>query len=283
MVRRISYTVGGKTPTVVVAIAFVFRMETCVASPLLNDRHPMKIRSPLVNRMMARCAVALCRLLFRTLRLRFQEVDRSVNPYSGDGPAVIYSVWHDAACYPIFAGRHLRTVALVSKHQDGSLLAAGLAQCGIGLVRGSSSRAGASAMREMIDLPADRNIVMTPDGPRGPRRRTKLGMVFLAAHTGRAIVPTGFAATRAWNMRGSWTNLAIPKPFSTLYLLTGAPITVPPDASRETMAEIEAEVQREMDRLTAEAEHLAHPHTAAAQHRSTRKTAILQPRSSVAA
>jgi len=243
----------------------------------------MKIRSPLVNRLLAGCAVALCRLLFRTLRLRFQEADRSINPYYGDGPAVIYSVWHDAACYPIFAGRHLRTVALVSKHQDGSLLAAGLEMCGVGLVRGSSSRAGASAMREMIDLPVDRNIVMTPDGPRGPRRRTKLGMVFLAAHTGRAIVPTGFAATRTWNIRGSWTNLSIPKPFSTLYLLTGKPIAVPADASRETMAEIEAEVQAEMDRLTEAAEQLANPKSVTAAFRSTRKPATLPARSSVAA
>lgn len=241
----------------------------------------MKIRSPLANRLMAGCVVALCRMLFRTLRLRYQEADPTVNPYTGDGPAVIYSVWHDAACFPIFAGRHKRTVALVSKHQDGSLLAAGLQMCGIGLVRGSSSRAGASAMREMIDLPADRNVVMTPDGPRGPRRRTKTGMIFLAAHTGRAIVPTGFAATKSWNIRGSWTNLSIPKPFSTLYLLTGEPIMVPSGASRETMAEIEAQVQVEMDRLTEAAEQLAHPNRAAAPHRSTRTLGVVKVRRSV--
>lgn len=230
----------------------------------------MKIHSPRVNRILARCAVAVCRTLFRTLKLRFTEADPSVNPYTGDGPAVIYSVWHDAACYPIFAGRHQRTVALVSKHQDGSLLASGLAMCDIGLVRGSSSRAGASAMREMIDLPADRNIVMTPDGPRGPRRRTKLGMVFLAAHTGRPIVPTGFAATRDWKIPGSWTNLSIPKPFSTVYIMTGEPIPVPRDASREAMAAIETQVQIEMDRLTEACEQLAHPNVATAVYRHSR-------------
>lgn len=242
----------------------------------------MKIRSPLANRLMAGCVVALCRLLFRTLRLHYREADPSVNPYYGDGPAVIYSVWHDAVCFPIFAGRHKRTVALVSKHQDGSLLAAGLAMCGIGLVRGSSSRAGASAMREMIDLPADRNVVMTPDGPRGPRRRTKTGMVFLAAHTGRAIVPTGFAATKEWRIPGSWTNLAIPRPFSTVYLLTGEPIVVPSGASRETMAEIEAAVQLEMDRLTEAAERLAHPHKAAAPIRITRPLGAVKVAPSIA-
>lgn len=243
----------------------------------------MKIRSPLANRLMAGCAVALCRTLFRTLRLRYQEADPTVNPYTGAGPAVIYSVWHDAACFPIFAGRHKRTVALVSKHQDGSLLAAGLQMCGIGLVRGSSSRAGASALREMIDLPADRNVVMTPDGPRGPRRKTKTGMVFLAAHTGRAIVPTGFAATSAWNIPGSWTNLMIPKPFSTVYLLTGEPIPVPRDASRETMAEIEVRVQSEMDRLTVAAERLARPNQTAVPQRSVAAIVIPKPQSSAVA
>ncbi|MCE9603267.1 MAG: lysophospholipid acyltransferase family protein [Planctomycetia bacterium] len=235
----------------------------------------MKIHSPRVNRIMARCAVAVCRTLFRTLRMHFLEADPSVNPYHGDGPAVIYSVWHDVAAYPIFAGRHKRTVALVSKHQDGSLLASGLSMCDIGLVRGSSSRAGASAMREMIDLPDDRNIVMTPDGPRGPRRRTKAGMVFLASHTGRPIVPCGFAATRDWKIPGSWTNLSIPKPFSTVYLITGEPIPVPRGASREEMAAIEEHVQREMDRLTEAAEQLAHPNVATTAYQESRPQAPL--------
>jgi len=223
-------------------------------------------------------------MLFRTLRLRFTEADTSVNPYTGDGPAVIYSVWHDAACYPIFAGRHKRTVALVSKHQDGSLLASGLEMCDVGLVRGSSSRAGASAVRELIDLPADRNIVMTPDGPRGPRRQLKLGIAFLAAHTGRAIVPSGFAATRDWKIPGSWTNLSIPKPFATVYIMTGEPIPVPREASREVMAAILAQVQGEMDRLTEACEQLAHPNVATAAYTHSRPQVLQgQPRHSAAA
>lgn len=161
----------------------------------------------------------------------------------------------------MFAGRHQpnKSVALVSKHQDGSFLGQGLKMLGIGLVRGSSSRAGAAAMREMLSIPANKHFVLTPDGPRGPRRRTKLGIVFLASRSGRAIVPSAFAAVKCWRLPGTWTDLEIPKPFTTVYAMTGKPILVPPDATREALLAIEAVVQSEMDRLTDEAEQLANP------------------------
>ena len=109
-------------------------------------------------------------------------------------------------------------------------------------------------MRELLRLPAGKHVVMTPDGPRGPRRQLKPGLVFLASRTGRAIVPTAFAASRGWSLRGSWTNLVIPKPFSTAFAITGDPIEVPPDAGREEIAVFESRVQGEMDRLAALAE-----------------------------
>jgi len=219
----------------------------------------LKIKSAALNWALAATAVLLCRAVFRTLRQRCIEADVRTNPYTGDGDAVIYCVWHDAILFPMFAGRHHRTVALVSKHKDGSFLGMSLRMLGIGLVRGSSSRAGAGAMREMLSLPANKHVVLTPDGPRGPRRHTKLGMVFLAAHSGRAIVPSAFAAAKCWRLQGTWTDFAIPKPFTTMYALTGKPIFVPPDATREELLAVELKVQSEMDRLTSEAEQLAHP------------------------
>lgn len=217
----------------------------------------MKFRGPLLNWFVAGTLVWLFRALFSTLRIRWHEADPTTNPYRGLGPAVIYSVWHDAMIYSIFAGRHRRTVALVSKHQDGSLLAACLQRLGIGLVRGSSSRSAAGALREMIKLPADRNIVLTPDGPRGPEHKTKPGMTLLAARTGRGVVASGFAATRAWQISGRWTSLQIPLPFSTVYFLTGTPMTIPPGASRDELDVLESHIQTEMDRLTDRAVQMA--------------------------
>ncbi|MBL9084618.1 MAG: lysophospholipid acyltransferase family protein [Planctomycetales bacterium] len=217
----------------------------------------MKLRNPRLTRLAARCLVVLFRLLFRTLRVRFHEADPETNPYRGRGPAVVYSVWHDVMIYSIFAGRHARTTALVGKHDDGSLLAECLARLGIDLVRGSSSRQGMEALREMIRVPAERNIVLTPDGPRGPEHRTKPGMTLLAARTGRPIVASGFAAKRSWKMAAGWTRFEIPLPFTKVYFLTGTPLAVPKDATREQLEECETLVQQEMDRLTKEARQLA--------------------------
>ena len=127
----------------------------------------------------------------------------------------------------------------------------------IGLVRGSSSRHGAGAIREILRLPLETHLVMTPDGPRGPRQKTKLGLVFIAAHSGRSIVPTAFSAVRCWQIRGSWTTLSIPKPFTKVYALSGAPIQVSRDLTDEELAAVEQEVQQAMDALNTRAAMLA--------------------------
>jgi lysophospholipid acyltransferase (LPLAT)-like uncharacterized protein len=215
----------------------------------------MKVRSAFGNWLLAGTIVFFSRLLFRTLRIRVVAADPTTSPYLTDTTeSFIYCVWHDSVAFPMFAGKHVRTVALVSKHQDGSCLASGLQMLNMGLVRGSSSRDGANAMREMLRLPAGKHVVVTPDGPRGPRRRIKQGLIFLASHSGRSVVPTAFAATRSWALRGSWTNLIIPKPFSTAFALTGKPIAVPSGLDREGLKLFEAKVQDEMDRLAQLAE-----------------------------
>jgi lysophospholipid acyltransferase (LPLAT)-like uncharacterized protein len=217
----------------------------------------VKINIRPLNWLLAAAVVAVCRILFCTLRIRYITGAPNTNPYDKHcTEGFIYCVWHDAIAYPMFAGRHRRTVALVSKNLDGSHLARGLRMLHIGLVRGSSSRNGAGAIREILRLPRDTNLVLTPDGPRGPRRKTKAGMVFIAAHSGRSIVPTAFAAARSWKIRGSWTTLSIPKPFTKVIALSGAPVPVPADATEAELAQIEVQVQSEMDRLSEEADRL---------------------------
>jgi lysophospholipid acyltransferase (LPLAT)-like uncharacterized protein len=218
----------------------------------------MKIRSRALNWLVARSVVAVCRMIFRTLRIQYLTSAPNTNPYSNDGSeGFIYCVWHDAIAYPMFAGRHVRTAALVSQNFDGTHIALGLKMLGIQPVRGSSSRGGAKAIRELLALPANTHFVITPDGPRGPRREVKSGLVFLAAHSGRRIVPTAFSAARSWKIRGSWTDLSIPKPFTRVYALSGVPIDVKPDATAAELAEKLAHLQTEMRRLGDQADQLA--------------------------
>ncbi len=218
----------------------------------------VKIRSRWLNWLLAASVVTACRMLFRTLRIHYTLGAPNTNPYDRQcTEGFIYCVWHESIAFPMFAGRHFRTVALVSKHVDGSHLAFGLKMLGIGLVRGSSGVSGAAAIRNLLGLPKNTHVVMTPDGPRGPCRQAKIGLAFIASHSGRSIVPTAFCARRSWKIRGSWSNIVIPKPFTTVYALSGPPICVPHNASTQELADSQHLIQTEMDRLGLEAEQLA--------------------------
>ncbi|MFM7831341.1 MAG: lysophospholipid acyltransferase family protein, partial [Planctomycetaceae bacterium] len=95
----------------------------------------------------------------------------------------------------------------------------------------------------------DYHLAITPDGPRGPRRVMKEGVVFISSRSGRPLVPTGMAVSNAWWVPGSWTNLAIPKPFSRAILISGSPIEVPEDVPREQFAAWSNLLTDEMQRL----------------------------------
>jgi lysophospholipid acyltransferase (LPLAT)-like uncharacterized protein len=168
----------------------------------------------------------------------------------------VYCLWHDQILFPLLRSAQVRSllktrrcVALVSQHQDGSVLTDFMENVGIHSVRGSSSRGGPQAMRQLIAEAEGSSIFITPDGPRGPRRHVKQGIVFLAAQTGRPIVPLGVACTRTWDFQGNWTNLLVPRPFSRLRIHAGNPITVPEQADRETLEQFRSLVESEMVRV----------------------------------
>ena len=175
-----------------------------------------------------------------------------------EGPAVyIYCLWHHSILCAIFCGRCDRPAGLVSRHADGSFVADAMDAIGLRPIRGSNKRGGAAAMKEMLDATEQLDIAIATDGPRGPHEVVKEGIIFLASHSGRPIMPTGVSATRAWKPWLKWTYLTIPKPFSRVVMVGGAPFWVPPNLSREEREEYRAKLQVEMDRLLNSAERIA--------------------------
>ncbi len=218
----------------------------------------MKIRSRWLIRWLARVAAAGCRVLFATVRVKIVTDRPQTSPYADSGDQkFLYCIWHDSIIGPIFGGRSVKMAALTSLHGDGAYVADALECVGITPIRGSSSRGGAAALKEMLDSARDMDISIATDGPRGPRRRVKDGIVYLASQTGRPIIPVAFSARRAWYPRGRWTDALIPKPFTQSWLLGGDPILVPSDLTREQLNEYREIVQRAMDALSAEADQLA--------------------------
>ncbi len=124
-------------------------------------------------------------------------------------------------------------MALTSTSHDGELVAQFLLRFGIGPVRGSATRRGVVALRQMAGLlKRGHDVAITPDGSRGPRYEVKGGLVVLARVTGRPMLPISWEGTRAWRLE-TWDRFIVPKPFSRVVLHVGEPRSVPPGADPE--------------------------------------------------
>jgi lysophospholipid acyltransferase (LPLAT)-like uncharacterized protein len=225
----------------------------------------MKIRSPLLNRLLARSAGAALCGLFKTLRIvRFGEAD-GVDPVDLIPERMIYCLWHDSILIPLTAKSRnpCPIAALVSRHRDGGHLDDFMSMLGVKSVRGSQNHGGAEAIKRLMNDIREFHVFITPDGPRGPRRVVKPGIVFLASQTGRAIIPVASTCHNAWRPGRGWTDLVIPRPFSTSYYITGGPIRVPGGIDREQLEAYRQRVQNEMDRLQVKIETAAAGHTIA--------------------
>lgn len=156
---------------------------------------------------------------------------RPVRPPLPLEPAV-YALWHEHLLPLALAHRDQGVTALVSRHRDGEILASVLDRLGQRAARGSSTRGGAEGLAAMIRDGRDgRPLAFTPDGPRGPARRCKPGVVRAAAETGRPIVPLGAAAS-AGRRLASWDRFLVPAPGARVVVSRGAPLHVPSAMAR---------------------------------------------------
>jgi hypothetical protein len=141
---------------------------------------------------------------------------------------------------------------MISSSRDGELITTLAKFMGYTAVRGSSTRGGKEATREMVEcIEKGKPCAITPDGPRGPRRQMKMGTVQIARLTGCSVVPFGFAAEHAWRLR-SWDKFIIPKPFTRAVFVYGEPILIPAQGGEDEV--YLREIQRELDRVTELAE-----------------------------
>ena len=174
----------------------------------------------------------LYRLWARTLRLQVED-PHNVVAFIRSQP-VIFAIWHNRLLMlprvfdPCFPTR--QSYGLISASRDGDLIARFIARSGYGTIRGSSSRKGVIALRQLVDtLAADGNVLVTPDGPRGPVYQAGQGVVFLAQKSGAPVVPIHMEYSSCWRLK-SWDRFVVPRPFATLRAIFGAPIVVPPIA-----------------------------------------------------
>jgi len=207
------------------------------------------------QRLGAAVGAGMLRTLFATLRIEL----RDPADFVGNAPRtpVIFAFWHNRILaitasflrsYP--AGRG-GVLVLTSASKDGMWLGELASRLGMGSVRGSSSRRGATAMRELLEaVGKGHDIAITPDGPRGPRYELGPGMIYLAQRAGIPIIPMHARFGAHWRLR-TWDGFCIPKPFSKLEVTVGRPEEIPAPAGEK---EFESERRRIESLLRAGAE-----------------------------
>ncbi len=195
----------------------------------------------------------LMKSLGSSLRMTAQTRE-SVACLRPQGKGLIFAMWHGPHFPVLWAYRNHGMNVISSHSRDGQILTDILKGAGYQVVRGSSSRGGISAMIELtrqVETGSDAAIAV--DGPRGPNRVTKPGIIRLAKLTGSPIVPVGAAVDRYWEFR-SWDQYRLPKPFAKAFVVTGDPMWVPSDAVGDQLEAFRVQLDQSLGQIQAVAE-----------------------------
>lgn len=193
-----------------------------------------------------RLGAALLRALGATWRVRWSGHPDPV----GAGVPAVGALWHRALFPATWRYRDAGVAIPVSRSRDGERIVAVLDRLGFApSPRGSSSRGGPAALAGAIRAARDgRVLAVLCDGPRGPARHCKPGILAMARAAGIPIYPLAVAARPALSFP-SWDRTLLPLPFARVHFQMGTPIHVPSDASREDLEQLRAALERTLETL----------------------------------
>jgi hypothetical protein len=193
----------------------------------------------------------LVRLWLSTIRYRWIG-GGLVSPDPAGREPVIYAFWHQRFLGFVWSHRHRGIRVLISRHGDGELLARVMEPLGFEPVRGSSTRGGSAALRDLIrGAGGGRDLALTPDGPRGPLHVFQPGAIYLAARTGVPILPITISYARAWRLP-TWDGFVLPRPFTRAVAWFAPPVRVPREISPDGIETLRGTLEARLRELTAE-------------------------------
>lgn len=208
------------------------------------------------QRLLAALIYAVVQTVAATLRFKLE--DRSGFFHGAPREQMIFALWHNRLAlsailyrrYVLCHKRERRIAGMVSASRDGGLLSEIFARFGIEPVRGSSSRRGPQALREMVSrAEAGYDLAITPDGPRGPCYTVQEGVIATAQLTGLAIVPVSYQLN--WKIQlKSWDRFQIPLPFARCRVTVGQPVRVGRDSSETEREQLRQQLETELRAIT---------------------------------
>jgi len=186
-----------------------------------------------------------------TSRLRWLGAEHVAAARRVKGP-MIYAFWHQRQVFFTWTHRGAHAKVLVSRSADGEIIAQVMRLSRIGACRGSSSRGAAVAAREMLEALNDGfDVAVTCDGPKGPAREVKAGILYLAQKTGLPIIPIASAVSRKLEFPRAWDRFQVPLPFSRAVVIYGPLVFVGPQDDLTAKAQ---ELKAALDRIYEQAD-----------------------------
>jgi lysophospholipid acyltransferase (LPLAT)-like uncharacterized protein len=202
-------------------------------------------------------------LALRTTRWTLHGAEH-LAPHAAGAPCVV-AFWHERLpLMPVLwmmarrNGARARVHVLVSRHRDGRFIGEVVRRFRVEIVHGSSAsgrktseKGGAAGVLALLDLLGEGDhVVITPDGPRGPRRTAAPGVAQLAGLSGAPVLPAGAQTTRRLVLR-SWDRMVLPLPFGRGSIVCGAPIAVPRENWEAALPAIAAAMTAAADQADA--------------------------------
>jgi lysophospholipid acyltransferase (LPLAT)-like uncharacterized protein len=200
---------------------------------------------------------AVIRALAATWRMHREHVGH-FDAARAQSPNIIYAFWHGRLLPLLYAHRDQGIHVLASRHRDGEMLGRVIRRFGYGHVRGSSTRGGAAAIRQLARvLESGDDVGITVDGPRGPARVVKPGVIDVARLTGSRVIPLTSASVRR-KVFSSWDAFELPAPFTRVEVVYGPPVFVPRDATPELVEDKRRALEDTLNAITDEADGMCH-------------------------
>jgi lysophospholipid acyltransferase (LPLAT)-like uncharacterized protein len=188
-------------------------------------------------------------LVFSTVRI--ESIDFEKARQEIESGRCLVAFWHSRMLMVSYVYKGRGAAILVSRSNDGEMMAQVLERKGHNPVRGSTSRSGVRALAQLIKAVKEDNCpaVIVPDGPRGPRFKVQPGIIALAQKTGYPIVPISCSAKRM-KVFSSWDRFVLPYPFNEGRVIYGGPISVPAELGRDAREHYRVKLENELNRIT---------------------------------
>ncbi len=164
----------------------------------------------------------------------------------------IFALWHAHQCGVFSCNQNRKTAIMVSSSRDGEIISRAANAMGVETVRGSATRGGAKASLELIKKIQNENIngALTIDGPKGPNRIVKKGIIEIAKMADVPIVPAVWWSPQKTFLKfNSWDNFRFPLIGTKLVMLFGEPIYVPKDPTEEETEQVRKQVEDNLREL----------------------------------